>query len=580
MEVDLSAGTQLIYMISDMVLNIDDFHSHIQVAIQTHGYDEWQEGESNLLITVGLVGRISNTSYIGFQYNVENVVDHLATNGITAIAGERRSINELEGMIWNLKPTTNTTVRIPARVQVSQRFDRSYDECFCTTCLQEAQRQEEEPLNQKRRGNKPPKNERKSREKWSTLGQPSGKWDYYVKYDSPKETTPIEQIIATVKEEDSDDGTEDEFEEEIKMLQIIASSGKKDKAEDEGRNESDHQKLNRLVRMIEEMALPSTEDSGSNMYNPPPEPVMGPPVYPPARDSQGMVKNYPYRRGIFKGGYGQYHDSQWTLPPAMTETGAMLVLPADPGMANNEDTNRSSSRRSATDDLTESRRRVHEIVAQVDAEMDRRARDAARSRHWGWLPTMIQEWIIGKRVPPYRYPGDTTPGHRLPPLGVPLEQAFAAHVACTRREIWRSGELSDEVRVLREKNDRLERRNDRLEERNDRLEEQVETLRLQVSQLMSQHGQMVDIMQEHDGRITENRVANEETQAMVQASDAMLNAWAAQFIEEPPQEDGPEFEVNDLGEVGFDEDPNEDPEEDDDDGDAASDISHVSMDSD
>ncbi|KAD5803434.1 hypothetical protein E3N88_14794 [Mikania micrantha] len=248
-------------------------------------------------------------------------------------------------------------------------------------------------------------------------------------------------------------------------------------------------------------------------------------------------------------------------------------------MANNEDTSRNPGRRSATDDLTESRRRVHDIVSQVDAEMDRRARDAARARYWGWFPTMIQEWIIGERVPLYRYPDDMTPGHRLPPLGVPLEQAFAAHVACTRREIWRSGELSDEVRVLREKNDRLERRNDRLEERNDRLEKQVETLHLQVSQLMSQHGQMVDIMQEHDGRITENRVANEETQAMVQASDAMLNAWAAQFIEEPPQEDGPEFEVNDLGEEDFDEDPDEDPEEDDDDGDAAIDISHVSMDS-
>ncbi|KAD4584205.1 hypothetical protein E3N88_21806 [Mikania micrantha] len=95
---------------------------------------------------------------------------------------------------------------------------------------------------------------------------------------------------------------------------------------------------------------------------------------------------------------------------------------------------------------------------------------------------------------------------------------------------------------------------------------------------MTQHGQMVDIMQEHDGRITENRTDIAETQAMVQASDAMLNAWAAQFIEEPPQEDGPEFEVNDLGEEDFDEDPNEDPEEDDDDGDAASDISHrISM---
>ena len=242
--------------------------------------------------------------------------------------------------------------------------------------------------------------------------------------------------------------------------------------------------------------------------------------------------------------------------------------------------NRSAARPTGTDDLAaESRRRIDDIVAQVDAEMDRRARDAARARPWGWLPTIIQGWIIGERVPPYRFPGDTTPGHRLPPLGVPLEQAFAAHVAYTRREIGRTRELSDEVRVLREKNDRLERQNERLEERNDRLEAQVETLRLQVSQLMTQHGQIVDVMQEHDVRITENRTDITETQAMVQASDAMLNAWAAQFIEEPPQEDGPEFEAEDLEEGDFDEDPNEDPKEDDDDGDAASDISHVSMDS-
>ncbi|KAD4888252.1 hypothetical protein E3N88_20325 [Mikania micrantha] len=244
------------------------------------------------------------------------------------------------------------------------------------------------------------------------------------------------------------------------------------------------------------------------------------------------------------------------------------------GMANNDNANRNPGRRSATDDLTaKSQRRVDDIVAQVDEEMDRRARHAARARYWGWLPMVIRDWIIGERVPSPRYPGDAPTDHRLPPLGVPMEQAFTAHVAFSRCEAMRNGELSDEVRVLREKNDRLERKNDRLGE-------QVETLRLQVSQLMGQHGQIVDIMQEHDVRITENRVANEETQAMVQASDAMLNAWVAQFIEEPPQDDGPQFEVNDLEEGDFDEDPDEDPEEDEDDGDADSDVSQVTMDSD
>ncbi|GJW87004.1 hypothetical protein Tco_0162344, partial [Tanacetum coccineum] len=42
MEVDLSIETQLVYMFPDMVLSIDDFHNHVEVAIQTHGYDTWK----------------------------------------------------------------------------------------------------------------------------------------------------------------------------------------------------------------------------------------------------------------------------------------------------------------------------------------------------------------------------------------------------------------------------------------------------------------------------------------------------------------------------------------------------------
>nr|GFB98207.1 hypothetical protein Ccrd_010332 [Tanacetum cinerariifolium] len=57
--------------------------------------------------------------------HVENVVDHLTTNGITAIPRERRSIDELEGMSWNLKPPEQTSVRVPSRVAVNKRLNRS-----------------------------------------------------------------------------------------------------------------------------------------------------------------------------------------------------------------------------------------------------------------------------------------------------------------------------------------------------------------------------------------------------------------------------------------------------------------------
>lgn len=77
------------------------------------------------MITIAITGRLSNTSYMGFQYNVENVVDHLTTNGITEISGERRSIEELEGMRWNLKPPEQTSVSVPSRVAVHERLNRS-----------------------------------------------------------------------------------------------------------------------------------------------------------------------------------------------------------------------------------------------------------------------------------------------------------------------------------------------------------------------------------------------------------------------------------------------------------------------
>ncbi|GJZ80856.1 hypothetical protein Tco_0645850 [Tanacetum coccineum] len=116
--IDLSAGTQLVYTFPDMIPSVNDFHNHVEVAIQTHGYDTWQCGESNLLITMALTGRLLNTSYMGFQYSVENVVDHLTITGITAIPGKRRSIEELEGMSWHLKPPKQTLVRVPSRVAV------------------------------------------------------------------------------------------------------------------------------------------------------------------------------------------------------------------------------------------------------------------------------------------------------------------------------------------------------------------------------------------------------------------------------------------------------------------------------
>jgi hypothetical protein len=125
MEIDLTSGTQLAYTAPDMTLSIHDFMNHIQVVIQTHGYEAWQGGESNLLLSRSLIGRLSNTSHTNFRYNVQNVADHLASRGIRAIPGQVRSTAELRGRQWVIRPTTAPAVQNPQTARIRARTDGS-----------------------------------------------------------------------------------------------------------------------------------------------------------------------------------------------------------------------------------------------------------------------------------------------------------------------------------------------------------------------------------------------------------------------------------------------------------------------
>ncbi|GJV49303.1 hypothetical protein Tco_1439515 [Tanacetum coccineum] len=96
-----------------------------------------------------------------------------------------------------------------------------------------------------------------------------------------------------------------------------------------------------IIKKHEEQAFPSSSSQieSTQSYQPPHDSIMGPPVYPPAQQNPPPFYKPDYQFGypqgkskIFNGGYGEYHNSQWTLPPAWTESGVMLVLPSDPGL--------------------------------------------------------------------------------------------------------------------------------------------------------------------------------------------------------------------------------------------------------
>ncbi|KAG6471442.1 hypothetical protein ZIOFF_068884 [Zingiber officinale] len=125
MEVDLTRGSQLVYVIPDTMLTISDFYRNIQVSILARGYENWRNGEANLLITRGLVGRLSNTPNVGFAYEVQNVVDYLASHGVRALPGRSYNTRDVLGQNWIIRQSTVNIPMQPTEVNTRNMLDGS-----------------------------------------------------------------------------------------------------------------------------------------------------------------------------------------------------------------------------------------------------------------------------------------------------------------------------------------------------------------------------------------------------------------------------------------------------------------------
>ncbi|KAG6496104.1 hypothetical protein ZIOFF_043952 [Zingiber officinale] len=125
MEIDLTHGSQLVYVIPDTMLTVSDFYRNIQVSILTRGYEGWRNGEANLLMTRGLVGRLSNTPNVGFAYEVQNVVDYLVSNGVRALPGRSYSTRDMLGHNWIIRQSTVNIPMQPTEVNTRNQLDES-----------------------------------------------------------------------------------------------------------------------------------------------------------------------------------------------------------------------------------------------------------------------------------------------------------------------------------------------------------------------------------------------------------------------------------------------------------------------
>ncbi|KAJ3705507.1 hypothetical protein LUZ61_009212 [Rhynchospora tenuis] len=316
MEMDLSSGTQLAYTAPDMTLSIRDFRDHIQLVIQTHGYEGWQGRESNLLLSRSLIGRLSNTSHTNFRYNVQNVADHLASRGVRAISGTPRTTEELQERQWIIRPAIISRVQIPQVANIHSRTDGTLSIRFSGYSTAAPEREVnrgqayEEEIEQE------------------FVGMMTCNWD-----ESDDESDFIQYLA---RERAIQEGPEEED-----LLKLLATGDHEETSHqcetiwDEenvfvmGDVEMDYL----ILRKMKESVFSTAESSLTRL---PQEPVMGPAMYPPASSSrqpqQYNVPEIKARLDNIHGGYSHQMNERFNLPTAQAGQGAILVLPEDIGL--------------------------------------------------------------------------------------------------------------------------------------------------------------------------------------------------------------------------------------------------------
>ncbi|KAJ3706170.1 hypothetical protein LUZ61_009875 [Rhynchospora tenuis] len=434
MEIDLSSGTQLAYTAPDITLSIHDFRDHIQIVIQTHGYEGWQGGESNLLLSRSLIGRLSNTGHTNFRYNVQNVADHLASRGVRAIPGTPRTTEELQERQWIIRPAIISRVQIPQDVNIHSRTDGSLSIRFAnysaaTPPNDDIQRgtADEEELEQESINLLTP-------EEYWPWDSDEGYWDNMPEFPDPSEHSdadsaeqdedyilgswfveilgaekteptvemlepmypyvwidefddkdPIIQFISeeiswaelvdneqywhqdeqalmmTCQWDESDEDESDELEHflnalhsptEPDLLSLLVGQGGKDCGLPQIPQVSDKSEIrwdpepSESVYALEDMEYPLLKQlvqkesifstAESSLTRIPPEPIMGPAMYPPASSSRQptglQVPEIRARLNNIRGGYANQMNERYNLPSARANQGAILVLPEDIGL--------------------------------------------------------------------------------------------------------------------------------------------------------------------------------------------------------------------------------------------------------
>ncbi|CAD5192553.1 unnamed protein product [Musa acuminata subsp. malaccensis] len=290
------------------MMTVGDFYRNIQLSILTRGYDTWQNGEANLLITRGLVGRLSNTPNVAFAYEISGVVDYLTSHGVRALPGRRYSTTEIRGRDWMIRPTQVSIPMQPAELRSRNLIDGRISISF---------------------------------ENYKAAST-SSRIQYNNADDetfSDEEEIRSHTIAVNVQLEDS----ENEAEELQKNLNFYFRDIHSTEEDVKLPYPRKHQKELITAGLEEELIMEYPQlarlsqqvysSSAISNYRPPTDSTMGPVNYPPAVNIESTSQRPEYegysRQPRFK---AKNFSEAWNLPSAFQQQGAMFIIPSQLGM--------------------------------------------------------------------------------------------------------------------------------------------------------------------------------------------------------------------------------------------------------
>nr|UUL70693.1 polyprotein [Taro bacilliform virus]WIF19196.1 polyprotein [Taro bacilliform virus] len=316
MEVDLSAGSQIVYIAPNMMLSVEDFFRNIQLAIQTQGYENWNSAESNLLISRALIGRLTNDSFTGFQYNISNVAEYLHSQGIQAIEGQAhpRSL----GNRWILQAPAPPRSLVPQNVETTTLLDGNVSLRFSNY--------HQAPLNSASQDNTHPDINEDENQFIGFLFDGEDELEY-------PSFAPIQEesvFIIINGEEIPDEEIPEDFIIPFRNPPPITPSSSTEPIQELALNLEDQ--LGELdYPTLISMEKQLVQSSVTSAYNPPTEPFMGQISYPPAAEARPQAETSSSER--FKNFRAKpYSTPNIFLPPAYNQQGAILILPDDIGL--------------------------------------------------------------------------------------------------------------------------------------------------------------------------------------------------------------------------------------------------------